>query len=343
MNILIFRFPKRFLLAVAVGIASCHHEATPPNEVGADFPVGLDRYAYVDALGDRAMSAAELAFGEALFKSTALSADGKVSCASCHDPAKHFVDGERFSSGSFDATGSVHTPTVVNRAFGRRHFWDGRADSLEEQALGPLFSDCEMQMTPELLVQSVQQDRGLSTLFRGAFDSPVEPGLIAQAMATFQLSIVAGDSDFDRYEWQGDSHGFGPDAAAGLDLFRGKAKCSLCHIGPNFSDEELHDIALAPPAERTTKVLRLAKTPTLRNVKSTAPYMHDGRFSTLREVLDHYNSGGHVTPGTGPIEIDPLNLTDPELEQLEAFLESLSGPVTVLAASTIQELREASQ
>lgn len=302
-------------------------------EVGAvvdpapTLPLGLDfePSEYRDRAHVRARS---VALGRALFFDERLSRSGRMSCATCHRPELHFTDGRARAVGDDGTIGARNTPSVLNRAFGRAQFWDGRAASLAEQALGPLLAPGEMGMTRELFLERVTTDATLVRSFAEAFGAEPTLELAARAIAAYEATLVSADSPFDRYEWSGDESALTPEARAGLRHFRGKAGCTLCHTGTNFSDEQLHDLGVGSPATDDGGARRF-KTPSLRNVAATAPYMHDGSLASLEEVVRFYEQGGGGRPGPAP-QLRPLRLTDEERRELVAFLESLTGSIVAL-------------
>lgn len=273
-------------------------------------PLGLDLYLPVPP--GSPLTRETVARGRALFFDPRLSRDGSVSCASCHRPERDFADERPIAVGIMGRRGTRHVPTLVNRGYGRAFAWDGRQVSLEAQVLAALFDPNEMDSSPSVAARRV----GLSS------------DTLTQALASYVRSILAGDSAYDRHA-AGDRRALSSDAVRGLTLFRGRANCTACHTGPNFTDERVHTTGIAwrggvlrdPGAGRGA-----FKTPTLRQVAHTAPYMHDGSLRTLGEVVDFYDGGGDGSPSLDP-EIRPLGLTITEKRALVAFLESLSGRV----------------
>jgi len=212
--------------------------------------------------------------------------------------------------GVFGRRGQRNAPAIVNRAYGRRFFWDGRAASLEEQVLQPIQNPNEMGMT----------------LPEAAARVGMAPEEISRTLASFVRSILSGNSPYDRFA-TGDRSALTAEGQAGMRLFRGKANCVACHVGPNFTDEQLHNTGIAWHDGRYTGVGAghgNFKTPTLRDVAHTAPYMHDGSLATLEDVVNYYDRGGNRNPELDP-ELHPLHLTSAEKRTLVAFLRSLSG------------------
>ncbi|MYC74668.1 c-type cytochrome [Candidatus Poribacteria bacterium] len=285
--------------------------------------------------------------GKRLFFDKRLSKDETISCATCHNPAKGFSNALAVAKGVFGESGNRNVPTVVNRLYGGTEFWDGRAATLESQALGPLFNPLEMGMNEALLLERVKTDAVYGKLFYDAFGDP-EPTAerIGKAIACFERTLVTGDSAFDRYEWDGETSALSASAVRGLALFRGKARCSTCHIGTNFTDERFHNIGAGEAGQNDAGRAGVTgdaadfgkfKTPTLRNIAQTAPYMHDGSLERLEDVIAFYDRGGRPNPNLD-VEMKPLELSESEREDLRAFLESLTGRVISL---NVEELEAA--
>lgn len=283
-------------------------------------PLGLDLYVPVPE--DNPLSVEKIELGRQLFTDRRLSRDGAIACASCHEPARAFSGGRAKAVGVFNRVGRRNAPALINRGYGRAFFWDARMNTLEEQVLKPIEDPNEM----DLPVEEAAARAGLNR---------VE---LSQALASYVRSILSGDAPYDRFV-NGDRGALTTDQQAGLQTFRGKGNCTACHVGPNFSDERLHDTGVAWEAsgQRFTDDGRAIvtrrpedrgafKTPTLREVARTAPYMHDGSLATLDAVLDFYSDGGRPNPNLDG-EIHPLHLTIVEKQAVIAFLESLSGTV----------------
>lgn len=267
----------------------------------------------------------KIALGKQLYFDPRLSADSTVSCASCHDPAKGWSNGEQFATGVGGAKGGRNSPTVLNSAYYRLQFWDGRAASLEDQALGPIQNPIEMKMTLEEAVERLNAIEGYKQQFQAVFGTDVTKEGIAKAIAAFERTVLSGDAPYDRYK-AGDNTALSEAASRGMKLFFGKANCSACHAGPNFSDSAFHNIGLDSEDVGRKAISNLGgdhgamKTPTLREIARTAPYMHNGSLKTLKEVVEHYNKGGNGNPFQDE-EIHPLNLTPEEIADLVTFME----------------------
>lgn len=276
--------------------------------------------------------------GKQLFFDGRLSKNGQVPCASCHLPATGFADVRQVSIGVGGAIGDRQAPTVFNTAFNPLQFWDGRAGSLEEQVLGPIQDQDEMAETIENVVKKVGKIKGYQQQFRAVFGTEVNMQGIAEAIAAYERTVVSTNSSFDKYVL-GDTKAMDESAVRGMVLFKGKARCILCHNGPNFTDNRFYNLGVPQVGPRKEDVGRYDvtrmehdkgafKTPTLRSIAETAPYMHDGAFKTLEEVVDFLDQGGGSNPNLSAL-IKPLGLTNEEKAELVAFLKALTGePIT---------------
>lgn len=281
---------------------------------------------------DNPQTPAKVALGRKLFYDTRLSKDNTIACASCHRPEFAFSDGGKpVSTGIFGRQGSRNAPSLTNVGFRRHLFWEGRSPRLELQAVGPLTAHDEMGLEPEELAQRLQAIPEYAQAFREVFGEPPSLRAVTYAIAAFERTLVSYNSPFDRYQ-AGDDQALSPAALRGMELFFSeKGDCFHCHVGPDFTDDEprntalytvYKDIGLARATGKDEDVGKF-KTPTLRNVALTAPYMHDGSIRTLREVVQHYNRGGEPNLNADAL-IRPLGLTDQEVDDLVAFLEALT-------------------
>ncbi|MBV6433035.1 MAG: Cytochrome c551 peroxidase [Bryobacteraceae bacterium] len=285
---------------------------------GVTAPLGLDSYLPVPE--DNPITREKAALGRALFHEKMLSRDRTVACASCHEEEKAFSDGKPLAVGIEGRVGTRRSPAIVNRVFGKSFFWDGRAKSLEEQALQPIPNPKEMDLPLAEAVERLRRS-AYAEDFRKVFAREVNAEDLGRAVATYVRTILSGDSPYDRY-MAGDQGAMTAEAREGLRLFRGKAGCVRCHVGFNFTDERRHNTGAGK-----IDTDGLFKTPTLREVARHAPYMHDGSMASLRDVIEFYDKGGKANPRLDP-EIRELKLTDGEKKALAAFLESLSGRLT---------------
>lgn len=274
--------------------------------------------------------AEKAALGKMLFFDPRLSIHQNISCATCHNPSFGWEQGLQFSVGAQNSELGRHSPTVLNLAWGDTFFWDGRADSLEAQALGPIQADVEMNMPLDVLVDRLKSIEGYQPFFNQVFDTGITPENIAAAIATFERTIVSGPAPFDLWI-EGDEDAISESAKRGFELFNGKAKCSACHTGWNFTDNKFHDIGLFTEDtglfalnDSDEKNRYAFKTPGLRNISERAPYMHNGSVATLEAVIIHYLSGGIQRPSLAS-EMTPLQLTPKDIQDLKAFLRTLTG------------------
>jgi cytochrome c peroxidase len=290
---------------------------------------------------DNALTYARIELGKRLFFDPRLSGSGWISCASCHNPALGWSDGLPTAIGHGMKPLKRHTPTILNTAYNKRQMWDGRFDSLEEQALGPITSADEMNMDIAGMLKRLKSIKGYGTLFDLAYPGEgINDKTVAKAIASFERTIVSRTSPFDRWQ-SGERNAVGPAVKRGFELFRGKANCVACHDGANFSDDGFHNVGVRqhPGVDDPGRFAKVAvkamkgahKTPSLRDVAYTAPYMHNGAYATLREVVEMYSRGGDVTDNLDP-NIRRLELTAPEIDDIVAFLESLAGDPVIVAA-----------
>jgi cytochrome c peroxidase len=276
--------------------------------------------------------------GRRLYFDPRLSHSGSQSCASCHNPGLSWGDGLGKGIGSGMKQLGRRSPTVLNAAWGSIFFWDGRAGTLEEQALGPIQSPGEMNMPIEELIKKLSSIPGYPEAFAAVFPGEgLKPETVARSIATFERTIVSPDTPFDRWI-AGDEKAISASAKNGFTIFNTKAACNGCHSGWNFTDDSFHDIGL--PGDdigrgkflpQTARAQHAFKTPGLREVATRRPYMHDGSLATLEAVVEHYDVGGLARPSRSEL-IKPLGLTAQEKADLVAFLRSLGAPQLVAAS-----------
>lgn len=327
-------------IAILFGLFMGGVEAAGPYQL--KMPLGLQKEsAYIPP--DNPLTSEKINLGKQLYFDKRLSADGMVSCATCHDPGKGFSDGLPTSKGIKGQVGGRNAPVTINRLFSQEQFWDGRAASLEEQALGPIQNPIEMGHTLEGMTTTLQKISGYEAQFKKAFGTGVTKEGVAKAIASFERTLLCGNSPFDKFQ-AGDKKALSVSAQRGLGLFMGKANCVRCHAGFNFADEGYHNLGVGmdkpDPDLGRFKVTKKEddkgafKTPTLRDIAASAPYMHDGSAKTLEEVIDLYDKGGIKNPQLSK-EIKPLKLTSQEKADLVAFLKSLSCPDLKVAAPAL--------
>ena len=329
-------------VVAVVSIATAGHGAPPDRPDPVDRRAGrsqLAPYARPDSVPhpeDNRYSAERRALGKLLFFDPRLSGAGDISCATCHDPAKSWSDGRARAVGATRTPLARRTQTVLNTAYAPALFWDGRAETLEQQALGPIEAEGEMGLPLPAMVQRLNALAGYRALFARAYGSDsVTPALVAKAIAQFERTVNSTPAPFDRWA-AGDDRAIEESAKRGFVLFNGKASCASCHGSWRFTDDSFHDIGV-PGADSGrahvvpgVEVLAFAfKTPTLRNVVERAPYMHDGSERTLAEVVELYDRGGRARRASLSPFIRPLGLTRQEKDDLIAFMRTLSSPDTV--------------
>jgi cytochrome c peroxidase len=312
---------------------------------------------------DNPLTEAKVVLGQKLYFDARLSADDTVSCATCHDPAKGFADGKPVAAGIGGKTGARNSPTVLAAAFNEFQFWDGRAATLEEQAKGPMTNPVEMGMAShDVVVAKLQKIPEYPPLFKQAFGSDrITIDNVVRAIASYERTVFSFNSPFDRFI-AGDKAAIPESAQRGWQLFNEKARCNNCHGHvaslPTFTDNKFHNIGVAAHAANFAELARKAaqspelvsnlahtagyselgrflvtkeqkdlgafKTPGLRDVALTAPYMHDGSQRTLEEIIEFYNKGGEPNPYLDG-GMRPLNLTAQEKADLVEFLKALTS------------------
>jgi cytochrome c peroxidase len=362
------RSPVAWTLAVLV-FAGAAHAAEPPSASAPPpkLPLGVSPSLWkLSVPAGLEPTPEKVALGEKLFNDKRLSADDSVSCATCHDPAKGFVDGKPLSTGIKGQQVTRNSPTVLNALFHATQFWDGRAGTLEDQAKLPILNPREMGMpSPEAVVAKVRAIPEYSAEFKKVYGRDVTYDDMANAIASFERMQFSGNARFDKFI-HGDAKALTASEKRGWALFNGKARCNACHaaniVSPLFSDQKFHNIGIAAHkqdfvqlAREGVKLVRTGdekqidelaletkfselgrflvtkqendigafKTPTLRNVGITGPYMHDGSLASLWDVMDHYNKGGVPNPFLDG-GMQRLGLTEPEIDDVVAFLFALT-------------------
>lgn len=297
-------------------------------------PLGLDAFMPIPEANP--LTAAKVDLGKRLFSDPILSADRSIACSTCHDPERAFTDDRPKAVGVFGRVGSRRVPKLVNRGYGRSFFWDGRIPSLEEQVLEPVGNSLEMDLTLAEAESRLRADASYSAMFATVFDRPPDRSALSMALASYVRTILSGGSRYDRYI-AGAAGALNEQERLGLEVFRTKGNCVTCHLGPNLTDERFHNTGIGYEDGQFVDDGRFLvtgrprdrgafKTPTLRDVALTAPYMHDGSLTTLERVIDDYDRGGTPNPYLDP-EIRKLNLSDGEKDALAAFLRTLNGAI----------------
>jgi cytochrome c peroxidase len=279
-----------------------------------------------------------VALGKQLFFDPRLSGDNSQSCASCHIPDKAFTDGLPRARGGDGKQLSRNTPTLLNVGFHSSYFWDGRVASLEEQALIPIQSPDEMRQNLDELEKELDAVSGYRAQFQAVFGSGAVRANIAKALAAFERTLISRSSPFDRF-LAGDSNALSEEAKHGWDLFKGDAGCIRCHNGPSFSDGKFYRLGIGFGDRGRGAItgkkadLFAFRTPGLRDVARTAPYMHDGSIETLPRVVEFYYRGVPTQAADGlPTDFQPLlGQSYSEISDIVAFLESLTGDAITVA------------
>lgn len=322
-------------------IARDAYRCAPPEPSAplASLPLGLSP-ADLRVPADNLDSEGARALGRALFFDTRLSGAHDTSCATCHLPDRFLTDGRATALGVGPRFLSRNTPSLFNRAFGAAQFWDGASASLEEQALVPIENPAEMNLPLETALARIASVPGYVSRFESVFGAAPSGPSLARALAAYERSLLSGDARVDRYE-AGDASALDASEIRGRAIFRGpRGRCLGCHGGSNYTDELFHNNGATCVADvgrigatGRDRDLGLFKTPSLRDVAETAPYMHDGSLDTLADVIAAYDAGGHHTNRLDT-EIRPLGLTAGERRDLEAFLRALTGSTTTLEIPT---------
>ena len=286
---------------------------------------------------------AKIALGSRLFFDPRLSGDNRMSCAGCHIPELAFTDGRPVAIGRDGRRLSRNTPTLLQSANNKSQFWDGRVRTLEDQVLEPIRRSDEMNQNLDDLTAKLSTDPEYVNLFQEAFGSPITLQGIAAAVAAFERTLLSRNSPFDRY-LAGDRAAISAETQRGMTIFQTKGGCASCHEGLDFTDHKFHNLGvperdpLHPDPGRYLVTNNEAdrgafKTPTLRNIAQTAPYMHNGIFKTLEEVVAFYNNGGGKNPHLDDA-MTPIGLTRQEQQNLVAFLKSLTGKLPTIIPPT---------
>ena len=344
------------LAAIALVLASGLTNAEVPD-IGPLPPV--------PANPDNMPTTARMALGQTLFFDNRLSGNGNLNCSSCHLPEVGWTLPSAFSIANEGFVERRNPPTLINVGYNKALIWDGRAPNLEKQAIGSTTNPVHKGQNMEKLMKTLNDDPKIVAMFQAAYNSKPNPDDLGRALGVWQRHfLVTGESSFDRY-MTGNKLALSESAVRGMDIFKGKGGCIACHNGPNFSDSGFYNTGMKRNAEfdkpEFQKILvfdakrmkidnpeqatddagrylvtkdkadwKKFKTPTLRNLTDTAPYMHDGRYATLDAVIEHYNRGGDKTENQDA-RIQPLGLTVSEKADLKAFLQSLWGALPKLA------------
>ena len=282
---------------------------------------------------------AKVELGKQLFEDSRLSGDESLACASCHPREMGYAEAVPFSQGAEGKPMPRHTPTLLNSAYYRYINWDGKYSNIPQLIIAVLANPRNMNMQDErVLISRLESVPAYREQFREVFGGPPTEQRVALAIDVYVRKLTTRNSPFDRYA-AGDAEALTDAQKRGLMLFVGKADCTMCHRGPNFEDDQFHALGIGGDDPGRFKITGVEadrnafKTPTLRNVALTAPYMHDGSLSTLREVIDFYDAGGgNQRPKSALLR--RLNLTEKEKSDLVTFLESLTGTLERIESHT---------
>lgn len=319
------------IVCFSSSILSLSNSALGQEDYELKIPLGLKSMRIPK---DNPLTAAKIELGKQLYFDKRLSIDNTVSCATCHDPDQGWSNGDNFATGIKGQRGGRSSPTIINSGYQFFQFWDGRAQQLEGQALGPIQNPIEMGMSLEEMEKRLNKISGYVKQFEEVFGTKPNADGVAKAIAAFERTVISGNAPYDQYK-AGDKNALSEAAERGRQVFFNKAQCSACHSGSNFTDGGFHNIGIGiknkdPDLGRYT-LSKLEgdkgsfKTPTLREIARTAPYMHDGSLKTLEEVVDYYDKGGVKNPQLDE-EIFELNLSEQEKKDLVTFLkEGLSS------------------
>jgi cytochrome c peroxidase len=281
---------------------------------------------------------AKAALGKKLYFDTRLSVTSAQSCASCHSPSFGWGDGLPVGVGHGMAKLGRRSPSIINAAWGAIFMWDGRLATLEEQALGPIQAAGEMNMPLDKLMERLSTIPEYKPLFEAVFPREgLTPKSLAAAVATYERTVVSERATFDAWI-EGDEKAISDSAKRGFALFNGKALCSSCHEGWNFTNDSFHDVGLASKdigrgefMPGIVKMRHAFKTPGLREITRRGPYMHDGSLASLEAVVEHYDHAGVARPSRSDL-MKPLGLTPQEKTDLVAFMQTLtSSPQPTIA------------
>ncbi len=297
-------------------------------------PLGLDSET-LNIPADNPLTAEKVELGKLLYFDKRLSVDNTVSCATCHDPKRGWTDQSVVSTGTRGQKGARNAPTIINTTYLGVQFWDGRAATLEEQSLGPIVNALEMEnKNHDEMIARLSGIQEYAPMFQKAFGSPsITKDSVSRAIASFERTILGGNSRYDRFTF-GDTSALNESEVRGKDLFFGKANCARCHAGPVFSDSMFHNLGVGmdkPNPDLGRYVVTKEeidkgafKTPTVRDITKTAPYMHDGSEATLESVVEFYVRGGQKNKWLD-VRMEPLNLTPQEKADLVAFMKALDS------------------
>lgn len=321
-----------YLLVIIGLMAACTKDDDVESPGEALFPLVVPSGWPAPPLrADNPLTEASVQLGKALFFDDRLSMGRGVSCGSCHLPGHAFSDTVALSAGVQGRLGTRNAPTLANTAYHPLLNRDGGAPTLEQQVLNPLFDEAEMNVDPQQVVELLRTDPWVSTMSMRGYGRPFDLFVLTRAIANYERTLIGGTSRYDRH-LLGDTNALNAAEKRGLQVFNGAGNCTSCHGGFDFSDHGFHNVGAGMSHAEDNGRERITldpadhgkfKTPTLRNVARTAPYMHDGSLATLEAVVQHFNTGGPGHPNLDPLVI-PLHLSAEQQQDLVAFLRSLN-------------------
>ncbi len=310
-------------------LASFLVDSQPISTDLVEIPEGFPEIIFPE---DNKLTTERIALGKRLFFDTLLSKDYSISCASCHKPHLGFSDNSQFSIGSNLALGKSNAPTLANVAYSPYLNRDGGVPTLEMQVLVPIQEHLEFDMNILVIAERMNQDSSYIEMSNDAYNRLPDPYVITRALASFERTLISGESRFDKYFYQGSKNELNHEEIEGMKLFfSDRAQCSTCHSGFAFTNYEFENNGLYNQYPDSGRI-RLTgfeidrakfKVPTLRNIEYTSPYMHDGSFETIEDVIEHYNSG-IISHKNLSENLQPMHFTENEKKHLGAFLKSLS-------------------
>ncbi len=292
---------------------------------------------------DNPNTEAKIVLGKTLFFDPRLSGNNAMSCATCHIPALAFSDGQPQAIGSGGKRLERRTPSLINVAFADKLMWDSEFTSLEAQAIAPIRKKTEMNQDLKKLPAELKRIAGYGPLFEAAFPGEeISVKNVARALAVYQRTIVSGVSPWEKF-LNGDDNSMSIDAKLGMDLFMGKARCNVCHMGWTFTDNSSYDLGLKTKDKGRGRLTKMEwedykfKNPPLLDIVHRAPYMHDGSHADLESVIEFYNRGGDEDRKNKSADVRPLHLTPLEKHQILTFLKAISGPLPSVEPPVLPE------
>ncbi len=321
---------RKFKIIAAIGVVTLLGWQLPLGDKPFDLKIPKG-FAAPHIPAENQLTEARVELGKKLFYDPILSRDTTISCASCHFPHLAFTDGKKNSIGIRGQKVKRNSPTLTNVIYNDKFLLDGVNPSLEKQIDVPIQEHNEFDFHVLLIVDRLNKIPKYVELSQRAYGSEITPKVIQNAIASFERTLISGNSRFDQFYYQGDSTALNNEERLGLSLFMDRLYCTECHEGFNFTNYEVHNTGLYevyPDSGRyrltnNPKEIGVFKVPTLRNIALTGPYMHDGSFTSLEEIIDHYSNGGQGHFNQSPI-IQKFSITSTEKKALVAFLKTLT-------------------